>query len=94
MEPKIIKTIELADVPKLASKKHGQMYEQPLGGRGYGSVNFWDYVVTFENDDAIYKMTRTSPVESNRDGLKVGDPVTFKQIDDRIKLVKIVKPKT
>lgn len=93
MEPKIIKTIALADVPKKVSKKHGTMYHQPLGGRGYAGVNFWDYVVTFENDDNIYKMTRTSPVESTRDGLKVGDSVTFKQIDDRIKLVKIVKPK-
>jgi hypothetical protein len=91
MKPKIIKTIELDNVPKTTSKKFGTMYVQPMGGRGYGSVNFWDYIVTFEDDENTYKMCRTSPIESELNGLKVGDSVTFKQTEDRIKQVKIHK---
>jgi hypothetical protein len=87
MEPKIIKTIELDDVPKTSSKKHGTLYGVPFGGRGYGGVNFWDYIVTFEDDVNTYKMCRNSPVESETRGLKVGDSVTFKQTGYRINKV-------
>jgi hypothetical protein len=94
MEAKIIKTIKLDDgALKMQSNKYGKMYHKSLGGRGYGAVNFWDYVVTFEGDENIYKMTRTSPIESTTNGLKIGDSVTFKQTGDRIKAVKIHKPK-
>ena len=89
MEPKTIKTIELDNVPKTSSKKHGTLYEIPFGGRGYGGVNFYDYIVTFEDDENTYKMCRTTPVESEYRGLKVGDSVTFKQTGNKINKVTI-----
>jgi hypothetical protein len=88
---KIIKKIELDDsIAEINRRNWG--HSAALGGRRdeRSGMNFWDYIVTFE-DDAVYKMTRTAPIESETNGLKVGDAVTFIIKEDRIQKVKLVE---
>lgn len=90
MITKVIKNITQIEIPIKDSPLHGQNYGAPLNGRGYASVSFWDYTIMFEDDEIVYKMTRTAPVESEYRGLNVGDTVSFKLIGDRIKQVKVI----
>jgi hypothetical protein len=89
MITKIIKKIELDDTLAQITRIRGG-YSAVWGGRGHEGVNFWDYTITFE-DDTVYKMTRIYPIESESNGLNVGDTVTFIIKGDRIQKVKLVE---
>ena len=89
MEKKIIKKIELDDtIAEINRRNWG--HSALLGGRRdeRSGMEFWDYIITFE-DDTFYKMTRIAPVEHEYGhGLNVGDTVTFIIKGDRIQKVK------
>jgi hypothetical protein len=93
MEKKIIKKIENDDsIAEINRRNWG--HSEILGGRRdeRSGMSFWDYIITFE-DDTVYKMTRTRPIESESNGFNVGDTVTFIIKEDRIQKVKPVTNK-